>query len=437
MNNKAFIGCLVLAFSCAAPVLCAAPEPSKSPDGAAAGKRVRLVMNFATAPKYRVTRWADPNRLLIDLESATLVGGIRQAEGSEQLVSKVGFAPTKSKDKLRVLVDLKSAVDYKVYPETVNNRSRLVVELAARSPFPPSAKNAPPKPQIAAPSPGKVVPPAKTGGAAKPAKASGVQSVAKTVRSARPERHFVVAIDAGHGGKDTGALGPNGTREKDVVLAIARRLADFVRAEPGMKPVMVRNGDHFVDLRHRVNIARKNRADLFVSLHADAYVNDLAKGSSVFTLSDSGATSEAARWLADRENASFVGGVKLKDKDKTLASVLLDLSQGATLDASDRAARRVLRELKKGFHIHHHNVQKAGFVVLKSPDIPSVLVETAFISNPDEERNLRDPEHQTQIARAVFRGIRAYFADRRPVLPAALRVADAGDSVGEAGGKQK
>ncbi|MEY4195326.1 MAG: hypothetical protein RLZZ226_1694, partial [Pseudomonadota bacterium] len=195
-----------------------------------------------------------------------------------------------------------------------------------------------------------------------------------------------------------------------VVLAIARRLADFVRVEPDMKPIMIRTGDQFVDLRQRVTTARDAKADLFVSLHADAYINDQARGSSVFTLSDRGATSETARWLADRENAALVGGVKLGGDDPTLASVLLDLSQDATLDASDRVADKILHELKKGFHVHHQAIQKAGFVVLKSPDIPSLLVETAFISNPEEELNLISPRHQTQIARALFKGIRASFS---------------------------
>jgi N-acetylmuramoyl-L-alanine amidase len=156
----------------------------------------------------------------------------------------------------------------------------------------------------------------------------------------------------------------------------------------------------------------------------------------VFTLSEHGASSEAARWLADRENAALVGGVQLKGKDKILASVLLDLSQTATLEASNRAAAKILGELKKDFHLHHRDVQKAGFAVLKSPDVPSILVETAFISNPDEERNLRNPKHQDRVARAIFDGVRNYFAGIRPMVPVDLRVADAQESVAESGGKE-
>jgi N-acetylmuramoyl-L-alanine amidase len=235
----------------------------------------------------------------------------------------------------------------------------------------------------------------------------------------------VVAIDAGHGGKDTGAIGPTGVQEKTVVLAIARKLSGFVKAEPGMRAVMVRSGDHFVDLRHRAAIARRAHADLFVSLHADAYENAEARGSSVFTLSDNGASSEAARWLADSENAALMGGVRLKDKSKTLASVLVDLSKNATQEASDQAAAKVLRELGKDFEVHNSGVQKAGFVVLKSLDVPSMLVETAFISNPAEEKNLTNPKSQDRIAKAIFKGIRAYAAETRPPTPRIERVAEA------------
>ncbi|HLF96581.1 MAG TPA: N-acetylmuramoyl-L-alanine amidase, partial [Methylococcaceae bacterium] len=228
-------------------------------------------------------------------------------------------------------------------------------------------------------------------------------------------RDVVVAIDAGHGGDDPGAHGQLGTDEKEVTLAIARKLENLIRAEPGMKAVMIRNRDHYLGLRERIQKARKHKADLFVSIHADAFINDSARGSSVFTLSEHGASNEAARWLAEKENAAdLVGGVRLDDKDDVLASVLLDLSQTATLEASHEVAGKVLGELGRHGALHHRDVQRAGFVVLKSPDIPSVLVETAFISNADEERKLRDPAEQENIARAVFRGIRNYFAQRAP-----------------------
>lgn len=260
------------------------------------------------------------------------------------------------------------------------------------------------------------------GASTNPPRASAAGAAKKPVAAkSRPAPgDFVVAIDAGHGGKDVGATGPGGIREKDVVLAIANRLAALILSTPGMRPTMVRKGDEFIDLSERARIARKARADLFVSLHADAYVNGEAKGSSVFTLSRHGASNMAARWLADKENsADTVGGVRLHDKDRLLASVLLDLSQNAAIEASDRAAARILGELSKRRPLHHREVQKAGFAVLKSPDTPSLLIETGFISNPEEERQLANPAHQQRVAAAIFNGIRAFFDARRGKRPSA------------------
>ncbi len=218
---------------------------------------------------------------------------------------------------------------------------------------------------------------------------------------------FVVVIDAGHGGKDSGAIGPSGIQEKDIVLAIARRLKDFIRVEPGMKAVMVRGDDHFVDLRRRADIAQEARADLFISLHADAYEDGAVKGSTVFVLSENGASSEAARTLADRENAGEVGGVDLGAEDAMVASVLVDLSKNANREASEKAARSIMLSLAHDFKIHNPSVQKAGFKVLKSLDVPSLLIETGFISSQDEESRLSDPKQQERLARAIFNGIRA------------------------------
>jgi N-acetylmuramoyl-L-alanine amidase len=210
-------------------------------------------------------------------------------------------------------------------------------------------------------------------------------------------------------------VGSRGTREKDVTLAIARRLAVLVDKEPGMRPIMTRDSDTFVHLRQRIERARKAKADLFISIHADAFRSPDARGSSVFTLSERGATSEAAKWLADRENsADLIGGVDLKTSDDVLANVLLNMSQNATLEHSGEAAGAVLRNLSRLGSTHKAQVQKAGFVVLKSPDIPSVLVETAFISNPDEEARLTSPAHQKRLAEAILAGIKAYFRKYPP-----------------------
>lgn len=228
-------------------------------------------------------------------------------------------------------------------------------------------------------------------------------------------RPLVVAIDAGHGGQDPGARGASGSREKDVTLAIARELARQVDATPGLKAYLTRDRDVFIPLAQRYQKARAAKADIFVSIHADAFTNPAASGSSVFVLSQRGASSQAARWLASQENAAdLVGGVRLQDKDDTLASVLLDLSQSATMKASEDMAGHVLSGLKRLGKTHKPHVERANFVVLRSPDVPSMLVETAFITNPAEERRLNDPSHQRNLARAILDGVNTYFTRTPP-----------------------
>ena len=223
------------------------------------------------------------------------------------------------------------------------------------------------------------------------------------------------AIDAGHGGKDPGAIGAGGEREKDVVLAIAKRLADFINAEPGFRAVLTRTGDYFIPLRERTRLARAAGAHFFISVHADAALNAAARGASVYALSERGATSEAAKWLAERENnADLVGGVTLDDKDRVLASVLLDLSMTASLTESLELGGEVLQELGALTRLHSRRVEQAGFMVLKSPDIPSVLVETGFISNPEDARNLASDGYRERVARAIFRGVREQALGRPP-----------------------
>jgi N-acetylmuramoyl-L-alanine amidase len=229
------------------------------------------------------------------------------------------------------------------------------------------------------------------------------------------DRDIVIAVDAGHGGTDPGAIGRNGTQEKDVTLAIARALAARINAEPGMRATMIRNGDYFVVLRDRMLRARAAKADLFISVHADSIRDRAITGASVYVLSERGASSEAARWLAERENAAdLMGGVKLDDKDESLASVLLDLSQTASLSASMTAAERVLAELDRTVDVRKPRVQQAGLIVLKSPDIPSMLVETGYISNPKEESRLKSDRHQERLAETIFSGLRGYFEVNPP-----------------------
>ncbi len=232
------------------------------------------------------------------------------------------------------------------------------------------------------------------------------------------KRDIVIAIDAGHGGEDPGAIGPGGVREKDIVLLIAKELQRQINAEKGFRAELVRTGDYFIPLRRRTDIARKKGADLFVSVHADAAPRAAAFGASVYALSDSGATSETARWLADSENRSdLIGGagnVKLDDKDAMLAGVLLDLSMTASLSSSLDIGQKVLSNMGRITPLHKKRVEQAGFMVLKSPDMPSILVETGFISNPGESKKLANRSHQQAIARSIHSGVRQFFQQNPP-----------------------
>jgi N-acetylmuramoyl-L-alanine amidase len=229
-------------------------------------------------------------------------------------------------------------------------------------------------------------------------------------------RPIVVVVDPGHGGEDPGAVGPRGTYEKNVTLAIAKRLVGMLNAQPDMRAMLTRDDDYFVPLNVRVQKARRVQADLFISIHADAFTTPTARGSSVFALSEHGATSAAARWLAQRENnADLIGGVNLDNKDRFLARTLLDLSQTAQINDSLRVGRSVLDGIGAVNSLHKGSVEQAGFAVLKAPDIPSILVETAFISNPDEELKLKSDKYQQKFAGSIFSGVKRYFAQNPPL----------------------
>ncbi len=340
----------------------------------------RLVFDASAAIDHKVFSLEDPQRLVIDLQAVKLQASPPAPKAEDPLIRRIRSAERNGGQDLRVVLDLKQSVRPKSFLLKPNREygHRLVVDLY------PSVQAA-----------GKAA-----------------QAVTKSIDQAR-SRDVVIAIDAGHGGEDPGARGPKGTYEKNAVLAIARKLEALVEREPGMRPVMIRDGDYYVGLRQRMEKAHQARADLFISIHADAFRDRRVRGSSVYTLSERGASSEAARWLADSENAADlvggVGGVRLEDKDQLLASVLLDLSQTAAMEASNEVAQEVHGELSKLGKTHKRQVQQAGFVVLKSPDIPSLLVETAFISNPREERKLNDPAHQRRLAAALMQGIRDFF----------------------------
>jgi N-acetylmuramoyl-L-alanine amidase len=371
----------------------------------------RVVLDLSGSAQHSLAMMKNPDRIVLDVAGAQLTSGARAAPAAAGVIKQVRMArrPT---GELRIVFDLSRPSRAKSFLAQPNQHYgyRLVIDLTG------AAADTPVK-----------------------------------VEHARPEaRDLIVAIDAGHGGEDPGAIGKNGTREKDVVLAIARALEKQVDAEPGMRAVLTRDGDYFVPLRDRMRRARAQQADLFVSIHADSIRDRSVDGSSVYILSQRGATDEASRWLAERENASdLIGGVSLDDKGDVLASVLLDLSQSASLTASQAAAEQVLQHLNQVGEIRKPQVQQARFMVLKSPDIPSMLVETAYISNPQEEQRLRGAAHQAKLAGAIHQGVRAYFysdppAGTRiaqmagqgsrpapaPVLPRAALAATEGDAGG-------
>jgi len=339
----------------------------------------RVVFDLSSGLKYSVLTLRDPDRVVIDFSGAHLEIGDRPLPAGQGLIKQLR-AGMRGSD-LRLVLDLAAPVvpnSFLIAPQAEQGH-RMVLDLA----------------------PGKTV----------------VASAPPVVKATplTNGRDIVIAIDAGHGGTDPGASGGASTREKDVTLAIARRLKQVIDAEPGMRAVLTRDGDYFLAHRVRIKRARDQQAHMFVSVHADAYRDSTVAGSSVYVLSPRGASDEAARWLAERENAAdLLGGVSLQDKDSVLASVLLDLSQSASMSASLDAAEKVLHELYRIGNVKRTSVQQAGFLVLKSPDIPSMLVETAFITNPDEEARLNDPSHQQLLADAIHAGVRTYFYANPP-----------------------
>lgn len=389
------LGLLLAAFgaSAAKPVTIKDVRLWAGPDG------TRLVFDLSAPAEHSVLTLDNPSRVVVDIPGASIESERVLPQG-QGFVKQLRAAAQPNGD-LRVVVDLTGPATPKTFSVGPQDSygHRLVLDLA--------------------PSKGTV--------AAAPSQPSVVKAAADA-----HGRDIIVAIDAGHGGVDPGSVGKRGTYEKHVTLAIAKRLKDRIDREPGMRAVLTRENDTYIDLRDRIVRARKQQADMFVSVHADAFTNRAVAGSSVYVLSARGASDESARWLADRENsADLIGGVKLDDKDSVLASVLLDLSQGASMSASVDAADLVMQELYKIGNITSRGVKHAGFIVLKSPDIPSLLVETAFISNPTEEARLLDPKHQQRLAEAIHQGVRAYFYTNPPpgTLVADLRAKQSGATV--------
>ena len=375
----------------------------------------RLVFDLNSSIKYNTFTLSNPDRIVLDLLQTAPPHQLKLPDLTNSPIRDIRHAVW-DKNTLRIVLDLKQAVKYEsqtLQPDQ-GYPHRLVVDLKSPNTLAKQTKKAVPTVTIA-----KAVPVAPAQITEKPAEIVVTKPelipIATKSTTTMAKRDIVIAIDAGHGGQDSGALGKRGTKEKTVVLAIAKRLAKLVNKEPGMRAYLTRDRDIFITLRQRIKRARNNNADMFISIHADAFKNTKARGASVFVLSDRGASSEAAQLLADKENAAdLAGGISLEDKDDLLASVLLDLSQTASLEASLEVANTVLSGLKRVGNVHKKYVESASFVVLKSPDIPSVLVETAFISNPEEERKLNSASHQNKLARAMMSGIRNYF-QRNPL----------------------
>jgi len=356
-----------------------------------------MMFDVTASTEHRVFMMDNPSRLVIDIKNAQLKHSLNQPSIAHPLFNRVR-AGIKNGTDLRIVVDLKMPISSKKFSLSANNSDehRLVIDLFNKDP-------------ILAIKTGDEVTKLDT------SKSLEQNTVATKSIESVSANDIVIAIDPGHGGNDPGARGPRGTEEKKVTFAIAKKLEALINKQSGMKALMVRKGDYYVGLRDRMKIARAAKSDLFVSIHADAFQDTGVKGASVYTLSTNGASSEAARWLADTANAADLVGVSLSDKEDILASVLLDLSQTATQEASANVAKHVLKSFDNIAQLHKDSVQKAGFLVLKSPDIPSILVETAFISNGSEEQNLLSNQYQTKVANAIFKGVLSYFRQSAPV----------------------
>ena len=381
------------------------------------GSTTRVVFDVSSRVPFQVFTLENPHRVVVDLDDSRPRNGV-----------SVGDTPVKGNDVTairggprdgagyRIVIDVADRLQPNAYmiASPTSGGDRLIVELrgggvpvTASRPVPPKA--VPQRAPVAAAPAAATPTPVAT-------KSKGGRNEASTAEG--PLRDFIVAIDAGHGGQDPGAIGVGKVQEKRIALAIAKELERLINGASGYRGALTRKGDYYLTLRQRTTVARNQRADLFVSIHADAFSRPDARGASVYTLSAKGATSETARWLAEKENASdLIGGagdVSLDDKDALLAHVLLDLSMDANRSASIEAGSAVLDALNDFTRLHRNHVEQAGFVVLKSPDIPSILVETGYLSNATEARNLSQVAYQRKVAQAIFKGVTAYAQRHAP-----------------------
>jgi N-acetylmuramoyl-L-alanine amidase len=339
----------------------------------------RIVFDLDGPASHKLLVLENPGRIVVDLTDTRLTASLDGLKLTDTPISNIRTG-VREGDDLRVVFETSTKVNPRSFVLKANEQAgdRLVLDLYDQA--------------------GK-----------------STATVKKSVAQPSAKRDIIVAIDAGHGGEDPGALGPKRLREKDVVLGIAKELHKLFDRDSGFRPTLIRSGDYYISLRGRRELARKRQADLFVSVHADAFKRKEAHGASVYALSTRGATSTAASYLAQRENAAdLVGGVSLADKDDLLAGVLADLSMTSTLDTSLKMGDRVLRKMDTIAHLHKKRVEQAGFAVLKSPDIPSILVETGFISNPAEASRLATRSYQQKMARMIHAGLKDYFLDHPP-----------------------
>lgn len=430
---KIQIRCLWLVLSLSAVNLYAAQVTNIT--SSQVGNKASLYFSIQGSFTHRIFTLTNPNRVIIDLNGTVLGVNPTQLKINNAIIKQArsGMANTKT---LRVVFDVSQPVEVTSSAWGPNGSLQgLRVDVIADGPVsavgiqPTASVSTNPLPaintknQYAEKKVAHLVANAPHQLAFKPEAMKGAPPITHHTPinvSHRPTnslRDVVVVLDAGHGGKDPGARGPRNSQEKNVTLAIALKLKQLIDRQPGMRAVLTRSGDHYVELRQRLNIARQYNGDIFVSIHADAFNNPNSNGASVFALSQRGATSEAARWIAEKENYSELGGVnlgELDDSNGVVRSVLIDLSQTATINSSLEMGGQVLGQLNHFTRLHNRKVEQARFMVLKSPDIPSILVETGFISNPVEERNLTSPSYQTRLSQAIFDGLKSYFWSNPP-----------------------
>jgi N-acetylmuramoyl-L-alanine amidase len=422
-----FLRILILAAALMAAATASSAEKILSSRVWPALEYTRVTLESARPVRHQFFFVTNPERLVVDLEGMELDDELKalpaKVGANDPYIAAVRVGLNRP-NVVRVVFDLKTEVKPSVFAlaPIAEYKHRLVLDIYPLKPADPLLALIGPKPDpigeiSRAPLMEQTVPvPPLPTLKLDPGKPREATRLAEKAKAPKIERLVIIAIDAGHGGEDSGARGRRGTREKDVTLAIARLLKSRIDQEPTMRAVMVRDGDYFVPLADRVSKSRRVKADLFVSIHADAWVRPDARGSSVFALSERGATSTAASMLARRENQSdLIGGVNLGVKDPVLARTLLDLSLTATINDSLKLGKAVLAELGDVNDLHKHSVEQAGFAVLKAPDIPSILVETAFISNPEEEKRLKDSGYQEKIAFAILGGIKRYLAQNPPL----------------------